>query len=251
MFWGEGNVYTAYVYVDGENHYIGAERTWRKLYGEYATLDMIRPEDSYIHPNDCFFPVEPRIRLHHTAKFFWDALMIYNTRLHGAGTIPRRAVYFTAMPGNQEVMFQANQFIRQAGFEPLLLNEAAPQGKRRAERLKNENLLIKPKGVDINLTVRMLEDAHNDNYDQCWLFTSDKDMLAAIRAVRRMGKRVWVMGYGEQVGKDSPFMYEPDAFVDLEDYFRTRYKIDEEALEVAKKKAAPAPDEVPAENGPA
>lgn len=239
---------SAYVYVDGESHYIGAERTWRALHGEHATLDTLQPSKDIIRGGDMtHFPDKPRITAHHPAKFFWDAHLIWNmVAVHGACRTVHRAVYFTGMPGNPDDIFRAQEIIRKAGFEPVVASEPGQKAKGRGNRLKNENLLIKPKGVDISLAVRMLEDAHNDNYDQCWLLTSDVDMLPAVRAVRRMGKRVWVLGYGEQVGKNSAFRYEPDWFVDLaESYFSSEYKLDEEAVRLNKKKAAQASDQAP------
>jgi uncharacterized protein (TIGR00288 family) len=84
-------------------------------------------------------------------------------------------------------------------------------------------LLIKPKGVDIALAVRMLEDATYNNFDRCILVTSDIDYLPAINAVRRMGKQVSVLGFQEGIANDSPFMYVVEGFVDLELVMRDRY----------------------------
>ena len=49
----------------------------------------------------------------------------------------------------------------------------------------------------------------------CFLFTSDIDYLPVIEAVRRMGKAVYVFGYGDGLGEHSRFEYVPDQFLDL------------------------------------
>jgi uncharacterized LabA/DUF88 family protein len=77
-------------------------------------------------------------------------------------------------------------------------------------------LIIKPKGLDIALAVRMLEDAHRNLYQRCFLVTSDADYLPLIKAVRQLGKQVYVLAYGEDITKwRSEFEYVPDAYVDL------------------------------------
>jgi hypothetical protein len=68
----------------------------------------------------------------------------------------------------------------------------------------------------------MLEDAYHDNYDWCVLATSDIDYLPAIRAVRRMGKQVFVMGDKEAIGENSPFLYLPERFFDIGQEFMQR-----------------------------
>ncbi len=72
----------------------------------------------------------------------------------------------------------------------------------------------------------MLDDAYHGNYDWCFLATSDIDYLPVIKAVRRMGKQVVVIGYGEAIAKDSPFLYLPETFFDIgQDFMRTTYTL--------------------------
>ena len=84
-------------------------------------------------------------------------------------------------------------------------------------------MIEKAKGVDIGLAVRMLEDAYENCFQVCFLFTSDIDYLPVIKALRRMGKCVMVMGYRDGLGKNTPLEYVPDQFIDLGEYMDQRY----------------------------
>ncbi len=82
----------------------------------------------------------------------------------------------------------------------------------------------KAKGVDIGLSVRVLEDAYHNIYDSCYLFTSDIDFLPVIRVLQRLGKKVIVFGYIDGLGNRSELEYVPDAFIDLSDHMRRDYQ---------------------------
>jgi uncharacterized LabA/DUF88 family protein len=192
-----------YLYVDGESHFSTAERCWKRIQGEAADLNSLRyrenaPALSY------------RIALYQPAKFFWDPLVlsrlfISDYNVHYSNLITRR-VYFTSFTGGTEGLQEARVKIREAGFEPEIVSELKDRSKQRENQLKQDGLLIKPKGVDIGVAVRMLEDAYHGNYDWCILATSDVDYLPVLKAIRRMGKQVFVIGYGEAIAKDSPFL---------------------------------------------
>ena len=120
-------------------------------------------------------------------------------------------------------LLAARRKIREAGFEPQVIPELKDLAKQRENALKANGLIIKAKGVDIGLAVRMLEDAYHNNYERCVLLTSDIDYLPVIEAVRRMGKHVYVLGYGEGIAKDSPFLYLPERFVDIGEGFMKEF----------------------------
>ena len=80
---------------------------------------------------------------------------------------------------------------------------------------KDSRPLFSFKGVDISMAVRVVEDAHSDNYKACFIATSDIDFLPVIEAVRRMGKHEYLLAYPNGLGKKSPFQYVPDAFGNL------------------------------------
>ena len=98
--------------------------------------------------------------------------------------------------------------------------------RQRENVLKVEQVIEKAKGVDIALAARMIEDAFHDNYDACYLFSSDIDFLPIIEAVRRMGKQVYVCGSVDGLGEQSKFLHVPDAFVDIgKDFMALHYRL--------------------------
>ena len=107
--------------------------------------------------------------------------------------------------------------------EPRVTRERSQLKSQRANRLEQGGVLEKAKGVDIGLAVRILEDAYHNNFDTCFLFTSDIDFMPVARIVQRMGKKVIVFGYSDGLGARSEFEYAPDGFVDLGPYVEQTY----------------------------
>jgi hypothetical protein len=208
-----------YMYVDGESHYSMMEKCLQNAYHSNATLDKAQ----------CVGPLNS-MRLRPDAKFFWDTRAIGEDCTFGLNRIGQaenpvvRAVYFTVFTGTDENLHEAHKYIRDACFEPQIFREEKDKAKQRANSLKQDGVLVKPKGVDIALAVRMLEDAHYNNFDGCVLVTSDIDYLPVIQSIRRMGKNVFVLGYKEGIAKDFPFFHavEGFAFVD-EALMKARY----------------------------
>ena len=83
-----------------------------------------------------------------------------------------RKYYFTTYTGTPDGLHQAKVHMRNAGFEPHVVLEEKDLAKQRANALKGHGLLIKGKGIDIAMTVRILEDAQNNNFSTCALLTS-------------------------------------------------------------------------------
>ena len=124
-------------------------------------------------------------------------------------------VYFTAFAGEDDTLHALRVRLRENGFEPQIVKERRSLAKQRENVRGNEGIIEKPKGVDIALAARMLEDAHRNVFKECILFTSDVDYIPVIEAVQRTGKMVFVYGYQNGIGKNSALEYVPDAFVDL------------------------------------
>jgi uncharacterized LabA/DUF88 family protein len=149
------------------------------------------------------------------SKLFWDTTYpllvrdgLFDKRVAGAA-------YFTDFAGSDERFHAARVLLRKYGFDPQVIKESSPLAKHRGNRLATDAVLEKPKGLDIGLTVRILEDAQRDIFDTCYLFTSDVDYIPVIDAMRRMGKRIIVFGYLDGLGNQSPMAYVPDQFIDL------------------------------------
>ena len=143
-----------YVYVDGESHYIRNEDKAKKLEGFTSLGRVQRTGNSQGHD----------LAVRDDCHFIWDSE--YLQQLY-----PDRRVYFTAYTGNDAGFHDAHVFLRQKQFEPFIIKEDKGLRERRKSKLTDTGVIEKPKGADIALTVRMIEDAVNDNYDVVGLFT--------------------------------------------------------------------------------
>jgi uncharacterized LabA/DUF88 family protein len=168
-------------------------------------------------------PDNPRYRLDRRAKFFWDVCSPRYGHNYFHDKRIGRAVYFTSSTGDDDEMHEVRKLIRKHGFEPQVIWEPKQLAEQRARLLNQHGIIERAKGVDIGIAVRMLEDAYSNTFDDCLLFTSDVDYMPVIRAVRRMGKRVLVLGYREGLTKRSALEFEPDAFYDLGEIVRAEY----------------------------
>jgi uncharacterized LabA/DUF88 family protein len=173
-------------------------------------------------------PHNPLIQLEARSKFFWDKN--YPCCLPSPFSLRRidGAVYFTDFVGDDNNYHNVCITIRQQGFEPQVICERSQFAKQRKNLLRTNSILEKPKGVDISLTVRLLEDAYRNIYDQRFLFTSDIDYLSVMQAIQRLGRKVIIFGYKDGLGTNSELEYVPDAFINLEEYMR-QYTFEKES----------------------
>ena len=188
-----------YVYIDGESHFIRSEQAWRALHGQGADLGQLR----YItQSDDALVLVEPK------AHVFW-------TRKMNPGV--DRTIYFTAAACDDNTMHEYKVRLRSFDLDPHILKEPRNLADRRRNYLSNSHIIEKPKGVDIALAVRMLEDASSsyNTFDVCHLYTSDVDFEPLIKAVMAHGKKVFVHGYANGLADMSPLLHVPDKFYDL------------------------------------
>jgi uncharacterized LabA/DUF88 family protein len=226
-----------YLYIDGESHYIRSRKCWKSLHGEDAELNEVDYTGQHSDRPD-FLPefsqfygrVDYRRKLLYVdskVKFFFDASDGFRSVTPGFGAGFggfERAVYFTSFSGDDDELYKKQVMIRELGLEPHIVHEDRQHADQRENTLANYNIIEKAKGVDIALTVRMIEDGYRHNYQQCFLFTSDIDYLPVIESVRRMGRQVFVFGYKDGLGKNSPMVYVPDRFIDLGAYMKAFYQ---------------------------
>jgi uncharacterized LabA/DUF88 family protein len=210
-----------YLYVDGESHFRRSEEFWKKLNGDGALLETI---SSNVIPGFDFPHGAPRIRVNRKAQFFWDTFYISLVGSHCPECLIGRAVYFTSCVGDEGIQHDLKVAIRNHYFDPVIIPERKQLADQRANLRNKAGLIEKPKAVDIGLAVRVLEDAYFANFKGCVIFTSDVDFLPLVRAVRRMGKLVFVAGYREGLSERSPLEYEPDQFLDLGLFMERQYR---------------------------
>lgn len=156
----------AFVYIDGESHFIRSESAWRNIHGPEASLERIR----YVGQTD-----ERLILVLPKAKVFW-------TRKMNPGV--RRAIYFTAGFGDAASLHEIKVKLRDFDLEPSIIPERRDLALQRQNVLQTQQLIEKPKGVDITLAVSMLEHAYHEAFKVCHLYTSDVDFLPVIEADR-------------------------------------------------------------------
>ena len=208
----------AYVYIDGENHCTLAESHIRDSSGVESVsevLEHLNNKATYSWKWPANGHSTERYLYDARLRFFWDRTSF--NRLLGIAVEAelKRAIYATAIVGDAQRLHDANVKLREYGFEAIVLAEEKNFSKQRKNLLDTEGVLQKPKGCDMALVTRMVSDAALDLYDICVLFTSDSDFLPAVKAVRSMGKIVWVHGHRLGLMKKSEFLHVPDEFLDL------------------------------------
>ena len=191
-----------FIYVDGESHFIRTEDAWRNIHGDGARLERLR----YVDQGDSRL-----VLVLPGAKVFWTRRMNPNVE---------RAIYFTSAPGDETFLHETSVTLRNFGLEPAIVTERKDLKAQRQNLLQTHCIIEKPKGVDISLAVRMLEDAYHQAFDVCHLYTSDADFLPVIHAIRARGKQVYVHGFKNGLSKRSALLHVPDMFVDLEEMLR-------------------------------
>ena len=136
------------VFVDGTNFLRGI--------GREHQLENFRAEK----------PSDSALKLAHL--YVWDTIPIFvRAREH----FHIRTYWFASYQGNDEDEKRISEILRKLHFEPILFR------KRKGRE----------KGVDIALTMSMLINAFNQNYDIGILFAGDEDYVELVKEVKRYG----------------------------------------------------------------
>jgi len=210
-----------HVYIDGESHFIRTEQAVKEVFDASATLESMIEQIETKQQEHLALNSFYALCFDRRCKFFWtdDAV---DTVWNRTKTAPDCRVYFTSFSGDEDTLHSLKVKLRNYGFEPQIVKEVRSLAKQRGTTLGNDGIIEKPKGVDIALSVRMLEDAHRGAFQECILFTSDVDYIPVIEAVQRMGKRVCVYGYRNGIGKNSAMEYVPFEFLDLTQWIEAK-----------------------------
>lgn len=106
-----------------------------------------------------------------------------------------RATYYTYAVGDETKLRSIREVIKNLTFRThdnsRLPNNLTPQ------IFKKENKAAKAKGVDIQLTVDILNHVHRNNVDTVMLLSGDGDYLPVVEEVLRCGKQCYVSAFSD------------------------------------------------------
>lgn len=107
-----------------------------------------------------------------------------------------RRYWFSSFKGSDETQKEIANRLRQNQFEPVLF-------RKRSNR---------EKGVDIALTMSMLTNAFNQNYDIGILFAGDEDYVELVKEVKRYGPQIYGRFFDLEFGLSEELMLTFDNF---------------------------------------
>jgi len=123
---------------------------------------------------------------------------IINQVINGQGFVKIRRYWFASYQGDEQYELELCKRLRKLDFEPILFK------KRNG----------KEKGVDISLTMKVLLNAINQNYDIAYMIAGDEDYLGLVREVKRYGPIVYGSFFSQ--GLSERLKLEFDAFTNLD-----------------------------------
>jgi uncharacterized LabA/DUF88 family protein len=103
-----------------------------------------------------------------------------------------RGYYYTSTPGDESARTVVRDQLRNVGFDGAVFHQP-PRNSGRSS-----------KGVDIALTTELLGHAHLGNFDIAVLAAGDGDYVPLIEAVKRLGKRVYLLGFEDGLSPALP-----------------------------------------------
>lgn len=103
-----------------------------------------------------------------------------------------RGYYYTSTPGDETARLAVRDQLREVGFDGEVFRQP-PRGSGRSS-----------KGVDIALTTELLGHAYQGNFDIAVLAAGDADYVPLIEAVKRLGKRVYLLAFADGLSASLP-----------------------------------------------
>ena len=172
------------VFIDGENITMRYQDSIKK---------GLKPKGNVIHEKD---------------TFVWEPNFTLNVGKHEI----IRAIYYTYAVGDQGKIEEINRNIKSTEFfkNPYshLPNFLYPC------IFKKENRNRSGKGVDIQMTVDILNHVYNNNLDTVYLMSGDGDYLPVINEVIRCGKQIYLAAFSS--GLSPKLSNRVDSFHDLD-----------------------------------
>lgn len=135
--------------------------------------------------------------------------LINDVTPHGKSYNLIRRYWFSSFKGSDQDGIEIRNRLRENGFEPVLF-------KKRNNR---------EKGVDIALTMSMLTNAFNQNFDIGILFAGDEDYVELVKEVKRYGPQLYGRFFDNEFGLSNELRLSFDHFKVIEpgnipDYIR-------------------------------
>ena len=172
------------LFVDGENFTIRAQELFGDLM-DFPAMDKFHMKDTFLWlPKTTNAMKGTSINLDYSPLDFDDFSV--------------RSYYYTAVQGDSDLVSEVEMALRGFSFSPSVFKKQKGRSS---------------KGVDISLTVNALHHAQQDHYDQAVFIAGDKDYIPLFDAIKRLGKRVFVIFF-EQLTPDE-IRLTVDGFVDL------------------------------------
>jgi uncharacterized LabA/DUF88 family protein len=148
----------------------------------------------------------------------WLPDIVATTRLlHNENGLPElqllgvRAYYYTSTTADEDKIRSIRESLWDIGFQPKVFKKPRRQART--------------KGVDIALATDLLGNAYRGNYDAAVLVAGDGDYVPLVEEVKRLGKVVHVVFFGEKGRGLSPELrLASDRFWEMEDAFTTSWK---------------------------
>jgi uncharacterized LabA/DUF88 family protein len=158
------------MFVDGENLTIRAQKlAWKQK------IDLSDQSCFPVYKKDTYF-WPPGWSLN---NLWWGSMRHHQDR-------PQRCYYYTSARGDPPAVDEVHDKLATVGFSPVAIHT------RRRQR--------NSKGVDISLTKDMLVHAFLNNYDVAVLVAGDGDYRPVVEEVKRLGKWVILVFFGEDDG---------------------------------------------------
>ena len=143
----------------------------------------------------------PRADIHHVQDVLvWYEAFSHLVRMHEV----LRATYYTYVVGDDKKVTQIREMIRRLTFNA---HRSSTLPKTLMPKVfKKPSQAASGKGVDIEMTVDILTQVHDDNIDTVLLLSGDGDYLPLIREVQRCGKQVYVSAFSDGLNPELPIV---------------------------------------------
>ena len=209
-----------YLYVDGENFTIRSEQLAASLVKDPDRIAQLRAlanrgiseaDLRHMNPQGALrlWAPEPHMNAVHDQKtaggllyekgeLYWDSLGLYvalsagllSTRGQNQSGVDR-AFYYSSTTLPRIKQYQHD--LHAMGFTPIVSQRVKQDTYGKEMLAKGVTVISRPKPMDIQLAVQVLEDCVADNFDRCIFFGGDRDYVPLLDAVRRRGKEVWLI----------------------------------------------------------